>query len=100
MNTHKQQVVNDKREKDAENAEKARERKERLDAIGIETDRGAIQAMTDPKLKDQLELHRRRGDKDIPIKARLKNKSDRLAALLATLTRLETSLAVRSSEPP
>ncbi|KAJ6548832.1 hypothetical protein B0H19DRAFT_952564, partial [Mycena capillaripes] len=94
LNAHKQQVVDERREKDAEKAEKARKGTERLTAIGIQLDRDEIQKLTDPKLKDQLELHRRAGDKAVPMKSRLKNKGDRLAAVLAALDRLQGIVSV------
>ncbi|KAF7341070.1 hypothetical protein MSAN_02093100 [Mycena sanguinolenta] len=97
LNAHKQQVVDERREKDAEKAEKARKETERLTAIGIELDRAEVEKMTDPKLKDQLELHRRRGDKEIPMKSHMKNKGERLAALLAAIGRLEGIVSVASS---
>ncbi|KAJ6593489.1 hypothetical protein B0H19DRAFT_1090568 [Mycena capillaripes] len=89
LNAHKQRVVDEKREKDAEKAEKIRKETERLEAIGIQLERAEIRKMTDPKLKDQLELHRRAGDKEVPMKSRLKNKADRLEAVLAALDRLQ-----------
>ncbi|KAF8146186.1 hypothetical protein K438DRAFT_1448884, partial [Mycena galopus ATCC 62051] len=66
LNAHKLAAVHEKRTKDAEKAEKVRKEKARLTAIGIETDRLEITKMTDPKLKDQLELHRQEGDKEVP----------------------------------
>ncbi|KAJ7448747.1 hypothetical protein FB451DRAFT_1053734 [Mycena latifolia] len=98
LNTHKQQVVDEKRDKDEKNAEKARQKTERLAAVTIELDRTIIAKMTDAKLKDQLELHRRRGDKEVPIQARFGNKAERLAGLLAALDRMDvaTSAAVQS----
>jgi hypothetical protein len=93
LNTHKLAAVEAKRAKDAEKAEKMQKERERLAAIGIETDRKEIEKMTDPKLKDQLELHRRAGDKEVPIKSKLKLKADRLAALLAAVDRLESRVA-------
>ncbi|KAF7378023.1 hypothetical protein MSAN_00226200 [Mycena sanguinolenta] len=86
LNAHKQQVVNERCEKDAEKAEKAQKETEHLTAIGIEpVDHAEVEKMTDPKLKDQLELHRCRGDKEIPMKSHMKNKGERLAALLAAI---------------
>ncbi|KAJ7670938.1 hypothetical protein DFH06DRAFT_1293815 [Mycena polygramma] len=93
LNAHKQEVVDEKRAKDAETAEKKRKESERLTAIGVELDRSEIDKMTDPQLKDQLELHRRKGDKEVPMKSKLKRKGDRLAALLAAMDRLEESLS-------
>ncbi|KAJ7113191.1 hypothetical protein C8R44DRAFT_882202 [Mycena epipterygia] len=65
--------------------------KERLAAVGIKLDRAEILKMNDKELKDQLELHCTQSspDKEIPIKARLKVKADRMAALLAALDRLD-----------
>ncbi|KAF8193283.1 hypothetical protein K438DRAFT_1906799 [Mycena galopus ATCC 62051] len=97
LNAHKQQVVNERRDKDAEKAEKAREETARLTAIGIVIDLQEIEKMTDPKLKDQLELHRRRGDKEIPKKSHMKNKGERLAALLAVIDRLEGNISAALS---
>ncbi|KAJ6449258.1 hypothetical protein C8R45DRAFT_849842 [Mycena sanguinolenta] len=97
LNAHKQQVVDERREKDAEKAEKARQETSRLTAIGIVLDRQHIKKMTDPKLKDQLELHRRRGDKDVPMKSHMKNKGERLAALLTALDRLQGNVSVPSN---
>ncbi|KAF8179523.1 hypothetical protein K438DRAFT_1977234 [Mycena galopus ATCC 62051] len=93
LNAHKQQVVNERCDKDAEKAEKAREETARLTAIGIVIDLQEIEKMTDPKLKDQLELHRRRGDKEIPKKSHMKNKGERLAALLAAINCLEENIS-------
>ncbi|KAJ6555927.1 hypothetical protein B0H19DRAFT_947268 [Mycena capillaripes] len=94
LNAHKQEVVDERREKDAEKAENARKETERLTAISIQLDRDEIQKLTDPKLKDQLELHRRAGDKAVPMKSRLKNKGDRLAAVLAALDHLQGIVSV------
>jgi hypothetical protein len=93
LNTHKLAAVEAKRAKDTEKAEKMRKERERLAAIGIETDRKEVEKMTDPKLKDQLELHRQAGDKEVPIKLKLKLKADRLAALLAAVDQLESCVA-------
>ncbi|KAJ7692735.1 hypothetical protein B0H17DRAFT_1200311 [Mycena rosella] len=92
LNAHKQEVVDEKREKDAKTLEKARVETERLALVGIERDRNKITAMKDKQLQDQLELHRRRGDKEVPIKARFKNKGERLAGLLVVLDRLDASI--------
>ncbi|KAF7349510.1 hypothetical protein MSAN_01741400 [Mycena sanguinolenta] len=97
LNAHKQQVVDERREKDVEKAEKARKETERLTAIGIKLDCAEVEKMTDPKLKDQLELHCRRRDKEIPMKSHMKNKGERLAALLAAIGRLEGTFSVASS---
>lgn len=97
LTAHRQEVVDNRVAKDTENTEKIRKETERLAAIGIVSDRAEISRMTDPKLKDQLELHRRRGDKDIPMKSKMKIKADRLAALLAALDRLETIAPVQST---
>ena len=70
-------------------ARKMRRRRRRLSTIGIVLYREEIGKMTDPKIKDQLELHRRRGDKEVPMKSRMKNKGERLEALLAAISRLE-----------
>ncbi|KAJ6517230.1 hypothetical protein C8R47DRAFT_960401 [Mycena vitilis] len=93
LNAHKQQVVDEKRNKDAETADKVRKETIRLTAIGIEFDREVISAMTNPGLIDQLALHRRGGDKEVPKKSHLKNKAERLAALLAALNRAEAAQA-------
>ncbi|KAJ7442782.1 hypothetical protein B0H11DRAFT_1631518, partial [Mycena galericulata] len=58
LNTHKQKVVDDKREKDAKKKKKADLETERLKALGIVTDLGTIEGMRDKALQDQLELHR------------------------------------------
>jgi hypothetical protein len=104
LNAHKLAAVDAKRAKDAEKAEKVRKEKERLAAIGVEADRGEIAKMTDAKLKDQLELHRRAGDNEVPLKSKLKVKADRLAALLAAVDRSEARIAtlasVSSINPP
>ncbi|KAJ6451179.1 hypothetical protein C8R45DRAFT_1113721 [Mycena sanguinolenta] len=97
LNAHKQQVVDERRKKDTEKAEKARQETSRLTAIGIVLDRQHIKKMTDPKLKDQLELHRRHGDKDVPMKSHMKNKGERLAALLTALDRLQGNVSVPSN---
>ncbi|KAF8168636.1 hypothetical protein K438DRAFT_1909600 [Mycena galopus ATCC 62051] len=92
--------IHEKRTKDAEKAEKVRKEKARLTAIGIETDRLEIAKMTDPKLKDQLELHRQEGDKEVPMKSKLKLKADRLKALLVAVDRFEARIATLNSVPP
>ncbi|KAJ7311690.1 hypothetical protein DFH08DRAFT_822457 [Mycena albidolilacea] len=97
LNAHKLVTVEAKRAKDSEKAEKARKEKERLGAIGIEMDCTEIAKMTDPKLKDQLELHRRAGDKEVPLKSKLNRKADRLMALLAALDRLDSTVAMPAS---
>jgi hypothetical protein len=97
LTAHRQEVVDNRLAKDAETAQKIRKETERLATIGIVTDRTEISHMTDLKLKDQLELHRRRGDKDIPMKSKMKVKADRLAALLAALERVETITSVQST---
>jgi hypothetical protein len=94
LNAHRQQVVDDKQAKDKEKAEKMRKETERLVKIGIQLDRTEIRKMTDPMLKDQLELHRRGGDKEVPKKSHMKNKAERLAAILGALDRLEGILTV------
>ncbi|KAJ7683876.1 hypothetical protein B0H17DRAFT_1137496 [Mycena rosella] len=82
-------------EKDAKTLEKARVETERLVLVGIECDHNKITAMKDKQLQDQLELHRRRGDKEVPIKARFKNKREHLAGLLVILDRLDASIPVQ-----
>ncbi|KAJ7601296.1 hypothetical protein B0H17DRAFT_1155387 [Mycena rosella] len=96
LNAHKQMVVDGKRKckewkKDEDTATKARMESERLALIGIEHDRTKIAQMTVKKLQDQLELHRQRGDKEVPIKARLGNKAEHLTGLLAVLDRLDAT---------
>ncbi|KAJ7221761.1 hypothetical protein GGX14DRAFT_388880 [Mycena pura] len=90
----RQQVVDDKQEKDEEKAEKLRKETQRPVNIGVQPDRTEIRRMTDPMLKDQLELHRRGGGKEVPKKSYMKNKAERLAAVLEALDRLEGIVAV------
>jgi hypothetical protein len=97
LNAHKLAAVEAKRVKDAEKAEKVRMEKERLALIGIETNHDEISKMTDLKLKDQLELHRRAGDKEVPLKSKLKVKADRLTALLAAVDRFEARINLPAS---
>jgi hypothetical protein len=80
-----------------EKADKARKETERLTAIGIQLDREMISRMTDQGLKDQLELHRRNGDKEVPKKSHMKHKADRLVALEGALDRLAGSTSVQST---
>ncbi|KAJ7714636.1 hypothetical protein B0H16DRAFT_1477872 [Mycena metata] len=81
LNTHKQRA-----------AEKVRKEQERLAAIGLESNRDHIKKMSDAELKDQLELHRREGNKEIPLKSHMKNKGRRLEELLAALDRFGTRI--------
>ncbi|KAF8209762.1 hypothetical protein K438DRAFT_2058662 [Mycena galopus ATCC 62051] len=67
LNAHKLAAVEAKCAKDADKAEKVRKEKERLATIGIVTNLEEIKKMSDPKLKDQLELHRREGDKEYTV---------------------------------
>ncbi|KAJ7719849.1 hypothetical protein B0H16DRAFT_1739188 [Mycena metata] len=99
LNTHKQRAVDEKRGKDAEKAEKVRKEKEQLAAIGLESNRDHIKKMSDAQLKDQLELHRREGDKEIPLKSHMKNKGRRLEELLAALDRFDTRITAQSTVP-
>ncbi|KAJ6611155.1 hypothetical protein B0H10DRAFT_2437682 [Mycena sp. CBHHK59/15] len=86
---HSQRVVDDKRAKDALNARKAAAKKAHLLEVGMKLDRNEIMHMKNAELKDQLDIHRGRGDKEIPIKARMSKKAEWLAALLAALDRFE-----------
>jgi hypothetical protein len=97
LHAHKQHAVDEKRAKDAANADKASKETERLTAIGIQLDREMISRMTDQGLKDQLELHRRNGDKEVPKKSHMKHKADRLVALEGALDRLTGSTSVQST---
>ncbi|KAJ7343175.1 hypothetical protein DFH08DRAFT_962311 [Mycena albidolilacea] len=97
LNAHKLAAVEAKWAKDSEKAEKACKEKERLGAIGIEMDHTEIAKMTDPKLKDQLELHRQAGDKEVPLRSKLNRKADRLTALLAAVDRLDSTVAMPAS---
>ncbi|KAJ7702655.1 hypothetical protein B0H17DRAFT_1194548 [Mycena rosella] len=95
LTAHVQQVVDQKLAKDAENAEKDRLKAEHLASIGMKLDLTEINSMLNNQLKDQLAIHQRRGDKDVPIQARLKNKVDRLAALLAAVARFQAKSTVQ-----
>ncbi|KAJ6489320.1 hypothetical protein C8R47DRAFT_1215669 [Mycena vitilis] len=90
-------LVDDKRAKDAVKDDKAKKETERLAAIGVVVDREVISQMTDQDLRDQLEQHRRGGDKEIPKKSHLKNKAERLTALLGALGRAESGVSVQSA---
>jgi quinolinate synthase len=61
---------------------------ERIAAIVIVTDRTAIKSMTNAKLDEQLEAHRKI-DEDVPIKACLGVKQKKLKVLLQALDRYE-----------
>ncbi|KAJ7196140.1 hypothetical protein GGX14DRAFT_526945 [Mycena pura] len=91
LTAHAQKAVDEQLAKDAKNTEKERIKAARLAAIGIKLDTVEINAMNNDALKDQLNIHRRRGDKEVPIAARLKYKADRLAALLAAVARFTAS---------
>ncbi|KAJ7154373.1 hypothetical protein C8R43DRAFT_1126450 [Mycena crocata] len=78
LDAHHQEVVDAKRAKDAVRAAKL--------------DLEVIDEMTNAALKDQLELYRERGDKDVPMKSKLPRKADLLAAVRAALGRYEASI--------
>ncbi|KZP31244.1 hypothetical protein FIBSPDRAFT_907821 [Athelia psychrophila] len=78
-------------ENTAKLAEKqARKAKEatRVQAIQIVTDRDVIRKMLGKAMDEQLDAHRAR-DKKVPIKAHVKKKIDKEAALMKALDRLE-----------
>ncbi|KAJ7125578.1 hypothetical protein C8R43DRAFT_1090413 [Mycena crocata] len=97
LDAHHQQAVDAKHTKDAAKAAKVLKTKERLGNIALELDRESIGEMTNNALKDQLELYRERGDKEVPMKSKLPRKADLLAAVLAALERHEGSLTSPSS---
>lgn len=86
---HMQNVADERRAKDAAKQKKQGDVTARLTAVEVVTDHEKIGRMKLDALEDQLEIHRRNGDKEIPLKSHLKNKAAKLAALLAALERLE-----------
>ncbi|KAJ7726793.1 hypothetical protein B0H16DRAFT_1735511 [Mycena metata] len=96
LNDHKQRAVDEKLAKDAEKVEKVRKEKERLAAIGLETDCDIIKKMVDAKLKDQVELHRREGDKEVLMKSKMRLRADWVKELLAAVDRFEAHIAMAS----
>lgn len=61
----------------------------REESAKIETDPASVQKMRAVDLNIQLELHRARGDPDVPKKSDVKLVDDKKAAILAALLRMK-----------
>ncbi|KAJ7289904.1 hypothetical protein C8J57DRAFT_1046809 [Mycena rebaudengoi] len=82
---HAQQQVDLKQENDAKKAAKAAAETARLDAIPLELNFSKLGKMVNAALLDQLEKHRRGGDKNIPKKSEMSKKAQYLEALRKAL---------------
>lgn len=81
-----QSEVGAKREKERVRGEKKTAEDTRLAAISIVSDSAIISKMTVKTLEDQLELHRRRGDKEIPLKSHMKIRQEKLEELVKAIS--------------
>ncbi|KAI0063127.1 hypothetical protein BV25DRAFT_1802759 [Artomyces pyxidatus] len=88
-----QRVVEEKRAKDKERTQKEAEKTARFLALAFVVDLDAINKLSSTQLEDQLDKHRRNGDKEIGLKKLSTRKADKLVKLLDAVTRYQTRLA-------
>ncbi|TFY73941.1 hypothetical protein EWM64_g10069, partial [Hericium alpestre] len=94
-------TANGKRKQDEARASKKTELHQKLTQTMLVLDKTAIPKLSIKQLDLQLEVYRvLKHDKDVPIKARLKNKAAKIDALLAAVSRLKSPSTESSSILP
>jgi hypothetical protein len=92
-----EQAIAAKKVKANEKRQREQEKAERIAATQLILDQANVAKMTNAQIDEQLDVHRQ-WDKDIPIKAWLKLKADKLEALLAAISRYNTAVTSRSAD--